>query len=112
MSKVMHLTNETFDQEVLQSDIPVLVDFWAPWCVPCQMMGPVLDKLAESVEEKVKIAKLDVDNPMHQALAMKYQISSIPSIKIFKGGQVVRELVGVMSEEQLKDELRNVYKYL
>jgi thioredoxin 1 len=108
MSKVIHLTNESFDQEVLQSDIPVLVDFWAPWCGPCQMMGPVLDKLAESVEEKVKIAKLDVDNPMHQNLAMKYQISSIPSLKIFKDGQVVKELVGVMSVEQLKNELQDV----
>jgi len=107
MNEVLHLTNESFDQEVLQAEIPVLVDFWAPWCVPCQMMGPILDDLVKEIGDKVKIAKLDVENPSHQALAMKYQISSIPSLKIFKDGEVVKELLGLRSKDQLKKELED-----
>ncbi len=107
MNEVLHLTNESFDQEVLQAEIPVLVDFWAPWCVPCQMMGPILDDLVKEIGDKVKMAKLDVENPSHQALAMKYQISSIPSLKIFKDGEVVKELLGLRSKDQLKQELED-----
>ena len=91
----------------MQAEIPVLVDFWAPWCVPCQMMGPILDDLVKEIGDKVKIAKLDVENPSHQALAMKYQISSIPSLKIFKDGEVVKELLGLRSKDQLKKELED-----
>lgn len=105
MSEVLHLTNDSFDQEVLKSDIPVLVDFWAPWCGPCQMMGPILDDLVKEVGDRVKVTKLDVENPQHQILATKYQISSIPSLKVFKDGQVVKELIGLRSKDQLIQDL-------
>jgi thioredoxin 1 len=105
MSKVIELTNETFENEVLKSDALVVVDFWAPWCGPCKMMAPVLDELAEEFGEKVKIAKLDVENPAHQALAAKYQIQSIPNIKVFKNGNVIREIVGFNPKEKLRGEI-------
>ncbi len=99
-------TDENFDEEVLKSDKPVLVDFWAPWCGPCQMMAPVLDELAEEMKATVKIGKLDVDeNPK---MASEYGIMSIPSLKVFKGGKVVKELVGVQRKDALKEALAKV----
>lgn len=97
------LTDQNFEQEVLKCDIPVLVDFWAPWCGPCQMMGPVLEELAKEMEGKAKIAKLNVDDNPERA--QEYNIMSIPSLKIFQGGKVVKELVGVQSKDVLKAEL-------
>ncbi|EKE18769.1 MAG: hypothetical protein ACD_9C00243G0002 [uncultured bacterium] len=105
MSKVIELTNETFENEVLKSEVLVVVDFWAPWCGPCKMMAPVLDELAQEFGETVKIAKLDVENPAHQALAMQYQIQSIPNIKVFKKGRVIREIIGFNPKEKLKGEI-------
>jgi thioredoxin 1 len=98
----MQFTDANFEEEVLKSDVPVLVDFWAPWCGPCQILGPTIDELAAEVTG-VKIGKLNVDeNP---GTASKYGIMSIPSLKVFKGGEVVSELVGVQSKEILEGAL-------
>jgi thioredoxin 1 len=99
-------TDQNFETEVLKSDKPVLVDFWAPWCGPCQMMGPVIEELAKEFEGKVKVGKLNVDE--NNAVAQKYGIMSIPSLKIFKGGQVVKEFTGVQAKETLKGELEKI----
>ena len=96
-------TDDNFQDEVINSDIPVLVDFWAVWCGPCQMMGPVIEKLAEEYAGKCKIGKLNVEEA--SATASKYGIMSIPAFKIFKGGQVVDEWVGAMSEDDLKAKI-------
>jgi thioredoxin 1 len=99
-------TDQNFDQEVIKNDKPTLVDFWAPWCGPCQMMGPVIEELAKEMEGKAKIGKLNVDE--NSEIAQKYGIMSIPSLKIFKGGQVVKEFTGVQGKDTLKDELNKV----
>ncbi len=102
----IEFTDQNFGQEVLKSDKPALVDFWAPWCGPCQMMGPIIDKLAKELEGKVKVGKMNVDeNP---TTAARYGIMSIPSLKIFKGGQVVKEFTGAQAKETLKNELEKI----
>lgn len=99
-------TDQNFEQEVLKSDKPVLVDFWAPWCGPCQMMGPIINDLAVEMGDKAKVGKLNVDeNP---DTAAQFGIMSIPSIKIFKDGKVVKEFVGVQNKDGLKTELENL----
>lgn len=101
----MEFTDANFEQEVLKSDKPTLVDFWAPWCGPCQLMGPVINELSEEMKT-VKIGKVNVDeNP---ATAGAYGIMSIPTIKVFKGGQVVKEFIGVQSKDKLKTELEGL----
>jgi thioredoxin 1 len=109
MSKVVDIVKNNFEAEVLKSDVPVLVDFWAPWCMPCRMMAPILDELAGELEGKIKIAKVDTENPENQELAIQYQIQSIPNMKLFKGGQVVAEFIGMRSQDALKQDLE---KYL
>lgn len=101
----LEFTDANFEQEVLKSDKLTLVDFWAPWCGPCQLMGPVIDELATEMTT-VKIGKVNVDeNP---ATAGAYGIMSIPTIKVFKAGQVVKEFIGAQSKEKLKSELENL----
>lgn len=102
----LEFTDQNFEQEVLQSDQPVVVDFWAPWCGPCQLMGPIVEALAEEVKDKVKVGKLNVDD--NPNAASKYGIMSIPTIKIFKGGQIVKEFVGVQQKDKLKGELETL----
>jgi thioredoxin 1 len=102
----MNFTDQNFDQEVLKSELPVMVDFWAPWCGPCQVMGPIVEELAKELEGKIKIGKLNVDE--NSATAQKFSIMSIPSLKIFKGGQIIKEFTGVQAKETLKAELEKI----
>jgi len=102
----INFTDQNFEIEVLKSEKPVLVDFWAPWCGPCQVMGPIIEELAKEVEGKIKIGKMNVDeNPK---IAEEYAIMSIPSLKVFKGGKVVKEFVGLQAKESLKGELEKI----
>lgn len=105
MSKVLELTKINFSAEVLNSPIPVLVDFWAPWCVPCQMMAPTLDELAVEMAGKLKITKVNTEDANNQDLAEEYQIQSIPNLKLFKAGKVVAEFIGLRSKEALKGDI-------
>ena len=98
----VEFTKENFETEVLKSDRPVLVDFWAPWCGPCQLMGPVIETLATEATTAT-VGKLNVDD--HPEIAQQYGIMSIPTIKIFKGGQIVKEFIGVQTKETLQAEL-------
>lgn len=106
MSKAIEITARNFEEEVLKSDIPVLVDFWAPWCQPCLMMSPILDELAEEMEGKVKIGKLNTEVPEHMPLAIQYDIRSIPNMKLFKSGKVVKEFIGMRPIDVLEMELK------
>lgn len=97
------LTDSIFDAEVLKSDTPVLVDFFAPWCPPCRILGPVIDELAGEYKNKVKVGKLDVDQ--NQQTASKFGIMSLPTVLLFKDGKPVKSMVGVQSKENYKQEL-------
>jgi thioredoxin len=101
--KPMELTEETFEQEVLKSTTPVLVDFWATWCGPCKMIAPIVEELATEYEGKLKIGKVDVDN--HQKIAMQYGIRSIPTLLIFKSGKVVEQIVGAAPKKTVVEKL-------
>lgn len=105
MSKVQEVTKENFENEVLKNQIPVLVDFWAPWCMPCRMMAPVLDELSEDMGDKIKITKVNTEEGSNQDLALEYQIQSIPNMKLFKDGKVVAEFIGLRNKETLKGDL-------
>lgn len=97
------VTEQSFNQEVLQSDKPVLVDFWAAWCGPCRMVSPILDQIASENTDKLDIVKVNVDeNPQ---LAVDYQITSIPALKVFKGGEVVQSIVGAKPKAALEADL-------
>ena len=100
----VQLSDQSFETEVLKSSVPVLVDFWAPWCGPCRIQGPIVEDLAKETEAaKAKIGKLNVDE--NNATASQYGILSIPTLAIFKGGEMVEQFVGVQTKETLKSAL-------
>jgi thioredoxin 1 len=101
-----HVTDGDFDQQVLQSDIPALVDFWAAWCGPCRTVGPIVEELAEEYKGKVKVAKLDVDN--NKEIASKYGVRGIPTLMLFKDGQIVDQIVGAVPKSRIKELLDKV----
>ncbi len=103
MANVTEVTDATFQTEVLNSPVPVLVDFWAPWCGPCRAIAPLLDELAGEYAGKAKIVKINVDD--HQAVAQRYRVSSIPNLIVFKNGQVAQQIVGAVPKSRLSQAL-------
>ena len=100
----LKITSANFEKEVLNSDIPVVVDFFAQWCGPCKMMAPLVDKMAEKYAGQMKIGKLDVDESME--IAQKYRVASIPTFVFFKNGEAVGTFVGGMSANELEEKIK------
>ena len=103
---IMEIEDNSFDAEVLQSDKPVLVDFWAPWCGPCKAIGPVVEELSETFGDKVKFAKCNVDN--NPVTPGKYGIKAIPTLIFFKDGNVVEQITGMVAKSKLEDALNSM----
>lgn len=103
MGQLLELTDANFEQEVIKSDLPVLVDFWAVWCGPCKLVAPIVEEIAKDYTGKLKVAKMDVDH--HKKAAMQYGIRSIPTLLIFKNGKVVEQLIGALPKAKLVDKI-------
>jgi len=100
--KIVELNDDNFEQEVLKSELPALVDFWAPWCGPCQMMGPILEEAAAEWEGKIKVCKLNVDESM--GVARDYQIQSIPTMIMFDKGAEAKKIIGARPKKAFEEE--------
>ena len=100
---VLELTDANFESEVIKSNQPVLVDFWAEWCMPCRMLGPTIDELAEEYKGKVKVGKVDTDS--NHGISVKFGISAIPTVILFKGGEIIHKFVGVQPKTDFKKHL-------
>ena len=103
-ANVKELTDQNFESEVLKSEVPTLVDFWAVWCGPCKQIAPMVDAVADEYKGRLKVAKMDVDH--HQIVPQQYQVRSIPTLLIFKGGKVVGQFVGAVQRAKLEAELQ------
>lgn len=101
---MLHLTDSTFNKEVLESDLPVLVDFWAPWCGPCKMIGPFIEEFAAEFDKKLKVGKINIDE--NSEIATKYGIMSIPTLMFFKKGKVMDQVVGALNKTELKRKIQ------
>ena len=102
-NNVVEFNDSNFQAEVIDADQPVLVDFWAEWCMPCRMLAPTIEKIADAYVGKVKVGKLDTDS--NREIAMKYQISAIPTVILFKNGQVAQKFVGIKQEREFKEAI-------
>jgi thioredoxin 1 len=100
---ILNVTDDTFEEEVLKAELPVLVDFWAVWCGPCQMIAPTVEYLAQNYKEKLKVAKVNVDDNMN--VPAKYGIMSIPALLLFKGGEVVETVIGALPQDKIVDTI-------
>lgn len=104
MSSARDVTDQNFDTEVLASEKPMMVDFWAEWCGPCRAVSPILDQIATEHSEKIDVVKLNIDD--NPETAMKYQITSIPAMKVFRGGEVVKTVIGAKPKPALESDLQ------
>jgi thioredoxin 1 len=103
MSKEIEFTDANFDSEVIKSDTPVLVDFWAPWCGPCKMVAPIVEEISSEYQGRLKVGKVNTDD--NQRVAMEYGVMSIPTLMIFKGGEVVERIIGAQPKTALTSKI-------
>jgi len=106
MGDILEVSDDSFDSEIINSDIPAMVDFWAEWCGPCKMVGPVVEELAGEYEGKIKIAKMDVDH--NRQTPAKYGIRNIPSLLLFKDGELINTIVGAQPKSSIEQELKKL----
>jgi thioredoxin 1 len=106
MADLLEVTDENFDAEIVNSDLPAVVDFWAEWCGPCRMVGPVVKELAEDYKGKIKVAKMDVDQ--NRQTPARFGIRNIPTLILFKGGEVAQTIVGAQPKSAIEEELKKL----
>jgi thioredoxin 1 len=106
MSHVLQVTDSTFEEEIMNADIPAMVDFWAAWCGPCKMVGPVVEELAKAYKDKIKIASMDVDG--NRETPARFGIRNIPTLILFKGGEVAQTIVGAHPKSHIDEELKKL----
>lgn len=106
MSELLHVTDETFEAEIMKADLPAMVDFWAEWCGPCRMVGPVVEELAAQYKGKIKIAKMDVDK--NRNTPARFGIRNIPTLIFVKGGTVAQTIIGAQPKSSIEDELKKL----